>query len=317
MNSQGSRLKAGGAWLAPLRQLALLAIFLGAAAGCKISQDATAAAAQLASTSKDLSGYYKAMSGVVEDSIQLGRLQSALLGTPFGPQDVAVEQETIDELQKRSALASSLQNLSSAFSSLTGSTAPGDVATSANNLATQLVTIKALPSGPPIPELLGQAAKAIVLLVQERQERKAAKELDGLVAGVAQLFKSEEPVYESLYATYFALAGSLAKESIKRNWVDGSGLLHPALKPFDLAPAAAAAASINTSLEGYLQQSLASQATEREASQHKATEGMDEALQEMSKRIHQLATEKSLLAIGNPPTLADVEAWLLQVTAAQ
>jgi hypothetical protein len=165
--------------------------------------------------------------------------------------------------------------------------------------------------------LLGQAAKAIVLLVQERQERKAAKELDGLVAGVAQLFKSEEPVYESLYATYFALAGSLAKESIKRNWVDGSGLLHPALKPFDLAPAAAAAASINTSLEGYLQQSLASQATEREASQHKATEGMDEALQEMSKRIHQLATEKSLLAIGNPPTLADVEAWLLQVTAAQ
>jgi len=200
---------------APLsRQCAMFAVCMGLLVGCKTSVDAAATATQLSTTSQDLAAYYGAMSGIIEDSASLGELQSSMLGTSFGPQDIVLYQDTELELQKRAALAKSLQALATAFSQLSGSTAASDVSTSANNLATELVSIKALPSGPPIPDALGQAAKAIVTLIQERQERKATALLDGLILEISKLFSAEKPIYESLYATYFALADSLDKRGI-------------------------------------------------------------------------------------------------------
>ena len=296
-----------------IKALLSVSISIILVAGCKTSVDAAAAASQLDSTSQDLNAYYLAMSQVIANSMEWSSLQSTLLGTQYGPEDIALYQTTVSELQKRSEMAKHLQELSKAFSQLTGSESATGISTAASNLATELVSIKALPSGPPVPDIFGQAGKELVTLVQEHQEKKAAGILDHTTAAISTLFSSEKPVYESLYSTYFALAQSLAKESIKRNWVDSSGLLQPALKPFGLNSSPSGMVEINSALRGYEQKTLAFQADSHRAMQSAATDGMAEALQEMSKRIHVLASEKSMLSRGKPTSLSGVEKWLLNV----
>ena len=281
---------------------------------CKTSEDATAAASQMAAASQDLASYYSALSQVIDNTTKLEQLQSALLGTPFEPQDIAQLQDTQQEVQKRANLAKTLQSLSSDFSKLTGSTATSDVSASANRLGAELVSIKALPTGPPVPDALGKAGKIIILLTQEHDERKMAASLDSTVSAVSKLFTAEKPAYESLYTTYLVLAGSLAKESIKRNWVNESVLLTPALQPFGLSPSAASPEqSLSTVLNSYARQRITTRTVSQTAAQQKASEGMDQALQEMSKRMHKLATERAMSLRGDPVTLPDVENWLSQL----
>ena len=294
-----------------------LCLFLcfGLMSACKTSDDATAAASQMATTAQDLASYYSALATVMDNTIKLEELQSALLGTTFGAQDLAQLQQTKEEIQKRSNLAKSLQSLSAGLTKLTGSTAAADVSTAANSLGTALSTIKEIPNGPSLPAALGEAGQVITRLVEEHDERKAAALMDGTISAVAKMFTAEKPVCQSLYTTYFVLADSLAEELLKRNWVDEAGLLTPALQPFGLSPAtvvpaaSTAAQDRSTVLSKYAQQQLATQAAAQEAAQRKASEGMDQALQEMSKRIHTLATEKAMPSRGSPVTLADVEAW--------
>lgn len=268
----------------------------------------------MAATSQDLASYYSALFQVIDNTTKLEQLQSALLGTPFEPQDIAQLQDTQQEVQKRANLAKTLQSLSSDFSKLTGSTASSDISASANKLGAELVSIKALPAGPPVPDALGKAGKIIILLMQEHDERKMAASLDSTVSAVSKLFTAEKPAYESVYATYFVLAGSLAKELIKRNWVDERGLLIPALQPFGLSPPAVSPEqNLSTVLNGYARQRIATRTVSQTAAQQKASEGMDQALQEMSKRMHKLATEKAMPSRGDPVTLPDVENWLSQL----
>lgn len=296
-----------------------LFLCLGLMSACKTSEDATAAASQMATTSQDLVAYYSALTQVMDNTVKLEQLQSSILGTPFEAQDLTQLQQTEQELQKRSDLAKSLQSLSSGLTKLTGSTADSDVSTAANKLTTELVTIKALPKGPPLPAALGEAAQAIAMLLRERDERKAAAQMDSTIAAVSKMFTAEKPVYESLYTTYFVLAASLAQESIKRNWVEESGLLSPALQPFGLSPATtelaagAPAQNLSAVLNSYAQQQLSTQAASLEAAQTKASDGMDQALQEMSKRIHALATENAMSLRGSPVSLADVDAWVTKL----
>jgi len=140
--------------------------------------------------------------------------------------------------------------------------------------------------------------------------------MDGTITAVSKMFTAEKPVCQSLYTTYFVLAVSLAEESIKRNWVEETGLLTPALQPFGLSPAAVTPAAgtpaqdLSTVLSKYAQQQLATQAAAQEAAQQKASEGMDQALQEMQKRIHALATGSAMPSRGSPVSLAEVEAWV-------
>lgn len=278
---------------------------------CKTPDDATAAASQMATTSQDLVAYYSALTQVMDNTIKLNQLQSALLGTAFGSQDLAQLQETRLGIQQRANLAKTLQSLSANLSKLTGSTAASDVSTSANKLGTELVTVKALPKGPPISTALGDAGQAITLLIKERDERKAAVLLNSTISAVSKQFTAEKQVYESLYATYFALAASLAQESIKRNWVEESSLLTPALQPYGLSPSAGPQAqNLSIVLNSYAEQQIATLSASQVAAQQKATEGMDQALQEMSKRIDELATGKGMHSRGSPVSLADVEAWL-------
>lgn len=285
----------------------------GLISACKTSKDAVATASQMSTTSRDLASYYSALSQVIDNTSKLEQLQSSLLGTPFEPQDIAQLQDTQQEVQKRANLAKTLQSLSSDFSKLTGSTDSSDVSASANMLGAELVSIKALPTGPPIPDAIGKAGKIIVLLIQEHDERKMAVHLDNTVSAVSKLFTAEKPVYESLYTTYFVLAGSLAQESIKRNWVDESVLLTPALQPFGLSPTAVSPKqNYSTVLNGYALQQIATRTVSQTAAQQKASEGMGQALQEMSKRMHKLATDKAMPLRGDPVTLPDVETWLSQ-----
>ena len=306
-----------------------LLICFGLMSACKTSEDATATASQMATTSQDLVAYYSALTNVMDNTIKLEQLQNAFFGTPFDSQDLEQLQQTEQELQKRSDAAKALQSLSASLSKLTGSTVNSDASTAANKLAAELVTIKALPTGPPVPAATSLAAQAITMLVKEHDERKAAAQMDSAVSAVSSMFTAEKPAYESLYNSYIELAGSLALESIKRNWVDESGLLMSALQPFGLSagactsaagvPAADAKAagvpSQNRSavLNSYAQKQLLTQIASQKAAQTKASEGMENALREMTKRIHALATENAMSMRGSPVSLADVEAWVAKL----
>jgi hypothetical protein len=283
------------------------------ATACKTSDDAKAAASQMATTAKDLTGYYAQIDAMLENTIRLDQLQSALLSTPFDSQSLAQIKETEQEIGKREEAAKNLQEVSDALSKLTASS---DISTATGNLSTALSAITTLPGGAAIPDALPSAGKEIETLLREHKEREAAAAMDGTVSALAQLYEKETPVYESLCRQYFVLAQSLAKELIERKWIDEGVFLAPALEPFGFSSLISArameAASPDTAakLKSYALAQIDSQATEKTEAQQKATAGLGQALDEMSKRIHQLATDKTMPQRGSPPSLADVESWM-------
>ncbi len=280
---------------------------------CKTSTDAAAAALQMQSTSQALAAYYASLSKIVEDTGSLEMLQSSLLNVPVGSQDIAQIQATQQEIQHRATLAKTLQSLSAALAKLSGSSTQADVSASANKLASELVSIQALPSGPPIPDALGKAGSLLTRAFQEHDERKAAKAMDGTLSAVSKLFTTEKPVYESLYATYIPLAASLASESVRQKWVDESMLLQPALRPFGLSSVTIPPQNLNDTLKHYALQRIQLQTRQLTDEQAAASDGMDQALQEMVRRIHRLARDKAMSERGNPVSLVNVESWLSQL----
>ncbi len=294
--------------------LLLCSLFL---LSCQTSDDAVAAAKQLATTSTDLAAYYGALSRMVTDDIALGGLQNTLLphGTvlPFPESNRTILNTTASELQKRANLARSLQEVSTAFSSLTGSKAATDVSNAASKLGTELTNIGALPqaSGSPIslPSAIGDAAKLIMSLVQQHQERKIAPALDATVAALKQLFSKENGAYDSLNQTYLTKARSLAEFSIERNLVDESSVLAPALEPFNLR-----ARMIPTpgalSLDAAAKAQVEATNTALIEAHKKASAAMLQAITDMGTRIHQLANEGRMPSRGTPVTLTTVENWI-------
>ncbi len=225
----------------------LCAFFLFA---CHTSDDATAAAKQLATTSTDLANYYTAMSQIAAATITLGDLQNTLLPRgnvlPFDADTRALVSTTAAELQKRAEVAQALQGLSSAFSSLTGSTAPSDVSDAASKLADELTTVKALPQlkGSPIslPSAIGDVGKLLVSVVQQHEERKAAPAIEKTVNLLSDMFSAEKDAYDSLNETYLTKAQSLAIYCIDQNLVDNTSVLAPVLQPFSLTGRVSSAA---------------------------------------------------------------------------
>ena len=293
--------------------LSFVVLFSSLVVSCKTSDDALAAAKQMTATSKDLGDYYGALSKVVDDSIKLNEIQAALLSVPFNDQDRAQLSTTMQEIQKRADMARALQGVTFAFSQLSGSKAPSDVSDAASKLGQEMVSLKALPSGSPVPDAMGKAASLVVRLVQEHKEKEAAKALDATFSALAEFYAKERPAYDSLDKSYVTLAKSLANELVDRGMIDRNGLLAPALTPFGLS--AQVLPSIRSQeFKGLAKLQIKQQASAQISAQQEASAGMEQALQDMSKRIHQLATENSLSLRGAPLSLSDVEKWIAEVT---
>jgi hypothetical protein len=279
---------------------------------CKTSDDAIAAAKQVATTSADLAGYYSALSQIAASDIALSELQTSLQGVPFADADRAMLSDTASELQKRADIATALQGVSTAFSSLTGSTAPTDVSNAASKLASELTTLKPvqLPSASPVslPSAIGDAAKLIVSMVQQHQERKIAPSLDATLKSLNVLFSNERDLYDSLNKTYLNLAGALAKECIDKNFVDDTSVLAPVLQPFSLT--ARASSATDASLRDAAKTRVDAVLTTMVSAHSKASTAMLQAITEMNTRVHQLATEQRMPSRGAPVTLTTVESWI-------
>jgi len=117
---------------------------------------------------------------------------------------------------------------------LSGSTAPADVQTAATSLGNELVSVKALPGGSPVPDALGEAGNLLLQLIQQRKEKGAAQAMDQTLAAMVALFEKEKPAYDSIARTHLFQASQVAADLISRKAVDPTSMLTPALKPFGL-----------------------------------------------------------------------------------
>jgi hypothetical protein len=288
----------------------LLAILLSAVS-CKTTDDAQALAAQMTAAATSLSDYYAALAQIADTHAKLERLQQATLGVPFEPQDLAQLQDVRGDLQKRSDMAHALAGLAAAFTGLSGSTAPSDVSTSAANLGSALTAIPRLPGTSYAPTALQNAGRIITQFAQERDERKLAKNIDPTIAAVSQMFSQERPVYESIDRTYIGLAKNIALDLVNHNQVDPNSLIEPALKPFDLS-SRVPAEQLSQGLADYAREQINSKAVADIAAHAQASDSMDAALKELSKRTHELATEGHMPQRGFP-SLSEIDTWIKYV----
>jgi len=287
----------------------LLLAVLSLAVSCKTSDDAVALAAQMTAAANSLCDYYAALAQIVDNHAKLERLQSATTGVPFEQQDMAQLQAVQGDLQKRADMARGLANLAAAFTGLSGSTAPSDVSNSAANLGNELATIPQIPGSAYTPTALQEAGKILTQFAQERDERKMAKSIEPTMTALSQMFSHEKPVYESINRTYIGLAQSIALDMVTHNQVDPASLMAPSLQPFGLA-SRIPTEQLSTGLADYAREQIKNRAAADIAAQAQASDAVDGALRELSKRSHQLATDGHMLERGLPFTLSDVDSWI-------
>ncbi|HXS13246.1 MAG TPA: hypothetical protein VN734_11130 [Acidobacteriaceae bacterium] len=294
----------------PRPALVVLSVFLfGSLSACKVSDDAIAASHQMTSTAAALNDFYSTLEDAVTDTITLYELDDALSGIPFRDNDRKLQETTRSELENRKEMAAALAKLAASFATLTNSSSASDVDKSATALGNQLITIKALPSGSPVPGALGKAANALMQIVQQHDEKKAARAIDETLQAVGDLFEAEKPVYDSIARTQIRQAGEVAKTLIDANQVDYTSMLTPALKPFSLSELPS-----NAILQAQLKPLALSRLDTATGiavhSEEKASTAMLDALREMSSRVHLLATEKPMPIRDAPFSLKLVEDWV-------
>lgn len=291
---------------------AIFLVLLGCLSACDKNEDAVAAAHSISATSEALGDFYRAIGNSVSDTVALSELDTSIRGVAFVDADRKVIQETQMEIVHRAEMAKSLQQLAAAMTALTGSHASADIESAAAGLGKQLVLIKALPSGSPVPDGIGKAGAMLMTLAQQHQERKAAQVMDDTLAAVSELFSKEKPAYDSLERDRLNLAKSVATVLISREAVDPTSLLSPALHPFRLAPV-----PVDTGMQATLRvlakARLTQTADELSRREVTAADGMLLALQQMRARIHLLATGKPMRSRGDPVSLQDVQIWLKSI----
>jgi hypothetical protein len=286
----------------------LCSVLAGSLGGCKVSEDAIAASEQMTSTASALNDYYSALDAEVASTIELYELDAAMSGIPYGDADRKLQEATRAEIGKRKEMAESLAKLAASMGALPRSTAAADVQASATKLGKELVQLKALPGGSPIPDAIGKAGNFLLQIIQQHEEKKAARAMDETLKSVGDLFSAEKPLYDSVARTHVRAAGQIAQDLINANAVDPNPMLAPALKPFGLAslpPSAALQASLKPVELKHLQDATDELINKEEA----ASAAMLDALREMSSRVHLLATEKPMPLRGAPFSLKLVEQW--------
>ena len=290
----------------------LMFAFLGLGVSCKTSDDAQALASQMTATASSLSDYYAALAHLAEEHAKLERLQQATMGVPLDPQDIAQLQDVQNALQKRADAAQALADLATAFTGLSGSSAPADVSNSAANLGVALSSLPQLPAVPTAPALMQSAGKILTQFAQEHDERKMAKSMDPTIAAFSQMFSQEKPAYDSIDRTYIGVAQTIALDLLQKNQVDPGSLMEPALKPFDLA-SRVPAGQLSQGLTDYAHEQITSQGAADIAAHAQASATMDNTLKELSKRTHQLATDGKMPERGLAVALSDVELWTKRI----
>ena len=291
---------------------ACLLLLVAVVPACKVADDANAAAEQMTATSTELRNYYHALEKNLTDTIALNELNQSLFGLPFGEADRKQIEDARAEIRKRQQIAKALTHLSESMSAFVGSKASSDVETAATDLGNELISAKALPNGSPVPDALGKAGNFLIQIVQQHEEKKAAQAMDSTLAALVELFSKEMPVYESLSRQHIMLAKTVAGSLIKKQYVDPTPLLQPALKPFDLAPAGSDE-QLQKTLRNLAESRLDNSAETANQRQAEASEAMLAALKEMSSRIHLLADEKPMPFRGNPFSLTVVESWAASI----
>lgn len=290
----------------------MLLLVLLLSTSCNTSKDAVATAAQMTETAKQLADYYAALDKVVDNHAKLERLQKAVLDVPLDEQDLAQLKSVHYEIEKRAVMARSLAHLAAELTALTKSTAPADVSTAATSLGTELSDIQQLPGASYAPSVLPPAGKMLTQMALEHDERKLAKAMEPTMNALSDMFTHERVAYDSINKTYIGLAQSIAKELVKREQVDPAGLMAPALMPFGLA-GRMPSEKLPQGLTDYAREEIDRRGQDEITAQAAATETMDKALTEMSKRVHELATSGRMPERGFSFTFSDIQEWTQQL----
>lgn len=302
---------------AAFRAIAILsfaACFLSA--GCRTSDDASAAATQMSATAKSLSAYYTALDSILTDTNRIYVLNDRIIAKPYTAENRQLLKNNQAELEKRAALAAGFSTLASQFAALTGSTAPADVAASAANLETEVESLTSVTASTSEQNALTIAVKAFVTAIQEHKEREAAKDMDDFAQGLTALFVKESAVWNSVEAVHTQVAANLALYLVDHDGVDTPALLKVALDPFELTPATPSD-EMKAALTPLARQQVEARKAALDDSFEKATDAMTKSLQEMSKRIHTVAEDKPMAFRTPPATVATVEKWAAGVATKQ
>jgi hypothetical protein len=294
---------------------ATAAVFLGCLvliSGCKTSEDAAAAATQMSATAKSLSDYYAVLGTIVFETDQIHSLNEALYSKPYSAKSRQELKTTQAELAKRITLAADLSTLAGSFAKLTGSTAPADVAAAGNKLETEVDNLASYKASTGEQNAIKSALQLFVTAVQAHKEHEAAQAMDSLASGLSALFDKEADSWKSSDDVYVQLAATLAGNIADQNAVDSAALLKPALDPFGLT-SSAPAPDLNTKLTPLVKEQISARQAALLASYSNATDAMSKSLQEMSQRIHMVATDKPMAFRLPPVTVATVETWSTQV----
>lgn len=288
---------------------------LSLASGCKTSTDAAAAASQLTSTAATLTSYYSTLDTEISEIGQFYQIQAAI--NPLAPYDTQTRGYVTDtgtEIQQREKLAAALTTLAQEFAKLSGSTAPADASTAAGNLESAVAALKLPDTSMSASSVstMKDAVNLIVKAIQEHKEREAAAQIDKFSSALDAWFQSEEPLYNTIGATYSNVTKSLALTLIAQNQVDPSPYLNAALSPYGLS-AQVTDATMRKQLDTVLAAQVDEKSTALTAAQQTATTNMEKSLTEMASRIHLVATDKPMAFRAAPPTLAEVQSWIALV----
>ena len=241
--------------------------------GCRTSDDATAAATQMATTAKSLCDYYTALRTILDNTDQLYLLNAQLYAKPYPEENRQQLKETEAELEKRAELASDFSSLSGSFGKLTGSTAPADVGTSALKLEGEVETLASVQTSSVEQSALKAALEALTTAIKEHKEREAAKAMDDAAKGLSDLFAKETGAWNSTEIQYSSIGSTLAGSLVDGNATDNTALLKVALDPFGLSPSIASAA-MNAQLAPLARQQIATKKADMDSAYLKATDAM-------------------------------------------
>ncbi len=292
----------------------LLSAMLICALGCQTQTDAVAAAQQMAATSSTLAAYYDAVDGLLEKSEEAQTAQTYISGVPFDAVALAQIDETRSEIRKRAAMAANVARLSALFADITNKGVADDAAKAADDLNTELGSIKAITTDTTETEALKVAVHAVMGVVKAKDEVKAAKLIKPVAASLSTFFDAEADTYRSLTDTYYITASSNAIALIGRDQVATRSLYESSLQPFRMEPDIT-----DAKLKQGARMDLRARVQERLAGKRRhdkvvVTE-LGDSLHVMRDRIANVADHKAMRATLPPLTLEGVKAWIGEVAA--
>jgi hypothetical protein len=261
----------------------------------------------MAATSRVLSDYYRSLDRILartEDSYQA---QFVLVQAP--PDDL---HETRAQIQLRVDLADEIGKLSALFQKITGSAAASDASASAAKMGVELDALRGLSGDDAETKGLAVGIEEIVALVQQRDEREAARKIGPLCHQLSVFFDSEKTRYDSIQESYLKVARSVSKSLVDKDQVDTSPVFASALEPFGLAPAIDAG-PLKAGMRSYLLAQIESNYALRLAQGQRSTEALSAALKEMDARIGLVAHDKAMQIREPPYSLDTVKVWISEV----